>query len=349
VDSKLIEKYFRGECSPEEVAQVLAWFEKEDLDPDQEQDLYRFWEEAGQEKQHPEFSREAARILDGINRAIDGQQGESFQVNDQEPAAQIIPVKSRWNGWYQAAAAVLILLGGWWAYGTYFSPAGRAPAAKYITLQAPAGARRTINLADGSVITLNAGSRITYQQPLPRHTREIQLMGEAFFEVAKDPQRPFIVKTGSISTQALGTSFNIKYRSKEQDISVALATGSVKIAAAATGGSNPIARLKPGQQLVYNRADHGYQVRAYDPEEVMAWRQGVLYFKKATLNQVVEQLETWYGVEIEIKGPVSGKASEWRYTGAYDNQSLDDVLAGISFVKDFTYEKQGNKMILKFN
>jgi transmembrane sensor len=129
---------------------------------------------------------------------------------------------------------------------------------------------------------------------------------------------------------------------------VALATGAVKIKRQTKTGSRQLARLQPGQQLVYDRKDQGYTVSAYDSLEVLAWRTGVLYFKKATLSQVVEKLENWYGVDLELQGQVSGKDNQWLYTGSYDNQRLEDVLEGISFVKGFTYQKKGNKMILRF-
>jgi transmembrane sensor len=349
VDSKLIEKYFRGECSPEEVAEILGWFEKEELNPDQEQDLFRLWQQAGQEKEKPEFSRQAASIFAGINQAIDRQEqerasGPASRQQEQGPSRK----NGRRQVLWQAVAAIVIVGGFLGLFNGFFLTQDQV-VDRLITQEALPGTRKILRLPDGSSITLHAGSKITYQEPFPAHQRAFTLSGEAFFEVAKDSLRPFIVRTGDLTTQALGTSFNIQYQASAKDISVALATGSVKIERQAPAGSRPVARLRPGQQLVYHRITQAYTVSPYDPKEVLAWRRGVLYFKKANLSQVVEKLESWYGVEIELKGQGTGKDSQWLYTGAYDNQRLDDVLAGISFVKDFTYQKQGNKIILKFN
>lgn len=349
MDSSLIEKFFRGECSPEEVAELLDWFEEEKLNPSQEQDMYRFWQKAEKEKQNKEFTQNAARILAGINKAIDSQENELARSSSSREEENKHSIKiCQWKWIFKAVAAVLLPVCFVWLFTNYFSAEDRV-VSRLVTMKVLLGMRETICLEDGSKITLNAGSKISYQEPFSAYKREITLSGEAFFEVAKDSLRPFIVKTGNLATQALGTSFNIQYRSAENAISVALATGSVKIEEAAKGGSSQIAKLKPGQQLVYDRTDQDYKVSAYDAMEVFAWRDGVLYFKKANLSQVVEKLESWYGVKIEITGKVSGKERAKLYTGAYDNQSLDEVLEGISFVKGFTYEKKSNKIILKFN
>jgi transmembrane sensor len=349
VDSRLIEKFFRGGCSQKEVAEILDWFEKEDFNLNQEQDLYRFWQETADIKQHKEFTRDAARILAGINKAIDSQEKEPERSPASGKVAHGPALKPGHRAWIaKAVAAVFLLTCFLWLFTCHFSAEERG-APRVITQEALPGTRKTISLEDGSKITLNAGSKISYQEPFSAYNREITLRGEAFFEVAQDSLRPFIVRTGHLTTQALGTSFNIKYRVAAKEIAVALATGSVKIAQQAKAGSFQIARLAPGQQLVYNQADKGYRVTAFDPMAVLAWREGILYFKKANLNQVVETLESWYGVEIELVGKVTGKEKERLYTGAYDNQSLADVLEGISFVKGFTYEKKGNRMVLRFN
>jgi transmembrane sensor len=81
----------------------------------------------------------------------------------------------------------------------------------------------------------------------------------------------------------------------------------------------------------------------------LSWREGILYFKQANLAQVVSKLENWYGVTIELTGKIPGREKEWHYTGSYQNQSLDNVLEGIAFVKKFSYEKKGNTVKIKFN
>lgn len=276
MNSDLLEKYFKGACSPEEVLEVLNWFKSEELSYKQEQDLNQFWQEAEEEKENTKYAISANHLFDKINAAINNPDVGLDRAS--QPATEPVPIKNRWSGIFKIAAAVLLPLCFIWVYATYFSRKESATLVKYVTRQAAPDARLRINLEDGSKITLNAGSQVVYPAHFPKSKREIKLSGEAFFEVAKDKQRPFIVKTGTISTQALGTSFNIKYHPEDSFISVALATGSVKIDKELAKGSSQIAQLMPGQQLVYNKTKQKHQILTFVPLEVLGWREGILYF-----------------------------------------------------------------------
>ncbi|MHC2990627.1 hypothetical protein OB13_03165, partial [Pontibacter sp. HJ8] len=154
--------------------------------------------------------------------------------------------------------------------------------------------------------------------------------------------------TGRISTQALGTSFNIDYNLHDSTITVALATGVVEVEKKDQGRQRQLSRLTPGQQLSYDKVSQQYAVSSFDRREVLAWKEGVLYFKKADMNQVVRELELWYGVDIEID--TAGKQDlAWNYTGEYNQETLEKVLQGIGFVKGFTYTRDGGRVKIMFN
>jgi ferric-dicitrate binding protein FerR (iron transport regulator) len=352
MDSKKLEKFYRGECSPQEAEEVLAWFKEEELKPAQEQDLYGIWQEAEKEEYGQEFTPDTAgRILAGLSRAIDErEEGRLGSQPSGEERGGHFTQAPQWRWALKAAAAILLPVCFLWLFMRHSSEGGGVPVPRTVMVEACAGTRETISLEDGSRITLNTGGRVTYQEPFPSHGREITLSGEAFFVVAKDSLRPFVVRTGPLSTQALGTSFNISHRPGERGIAVALATGAVQIEKRAEGVSGgQLARLEPGQRLVYDWPDHSYRVEDYDPMEVLGWREGILYFNRAKLDQVIERLERWYGIDIQITGRGPDEEKEWFYTGTFDNQSLEHVLEGISFVKRFSYERRGNKVILEFD
>lgn len=347
MDGKLLKKYFRGECSPQERQKVLDWFSNTELKPWQEQEFYKLWQETELDDTHEIFSRNSNLILSSINQKIDERALEQETTNTSYGGGKVLNLQLRhWKWWVQAAAAVFLPLCFLWLIAGYFS--GKDAENKFITVATAPGDRKTVSLEDGSRIILNAGSKIAYLQHFSAQKREITLEGEAFFEVAKDPKRPFIVRTGTLLTQALGTSFNINYRASTKDISIALATGAVKIEKETGGNKWEITNLIPGQQLIYDQTAHAYKVIAYDPMEVLSWRKSILYFKKANLEQVIQKLESWYGIKVQVSGQIPGKNKEWHFTGSYQNQSLDDVLAGIAFVKRFTYEKIGDRVIIKF-
>ncbi|MEQ9438030.1 MAG: DUF4974 domain-containing protein [Cyclobacteriaceae bacterium] len=219
-----------------------------------------------------------------------------------------------------------------------------------ITVEAPAGVKRTTVLPDGSKVMLNARSTITYTVDSNTHKRETRLMGEAFFEVTKDSLYPFSVHSGGLTTTALGTSFNINYRPDRLVTEVSLVTGSVQVTTKDKTGGVKVTKLQPGERLIYDTREFSFQIDNFDTLETLAWKEGILYFKKAGIEQVVQKLEDWYGVEVSLEGNLNRvNAQQWTYTGMFKNQSLEHVLTGISYVKGFHFEINDKNITLMFN
>ena len=339
MDSKLLQKFYRNECTPEEVKEVLRWFEQEKPRQEEEQAMNLIWQEAERDKEEPAFAHDADRILENILAKKD-------LATSQEPGGhtsvrQLYPVT--WKKYLRIAAALLIPVLG---ISLLFVRYRQHSAGQMVTVEAQPGVRKTVTLADGSVVKLHSGSSLSYPERFG-DTREISLSGEAFFEVAKDSLRPFVVHTGQVSTQALGTSFNISYEDKDSTVSIALATGLVKIEHKSAERARQLALLEPGQQLVYHKQAQRFEVSDFDREKVLGWKEGVLHFQDASLTDVVEELERWYGVQVEVEGQALSKASaDWHYTGKYEKQSLEAVLQGISFVKKVSYRRSGDGTII---
>ena len=201
----------------------------------------------------------------------------------------------------------------------------------------PYGQKSTIFLGDGSKVILNHGSTIRYNQPFEKESRLIELEGEAFFEVAKDPRKPFRVLSGNLTTEALGTSFNIRARPEDSDIRISLRSGKVKITSreekSSPGEKDYV--ISTGQELSFNKDSGSYDISEFDPDTRLAWRSGVIVFNKAERPEILSRLERWYGVTIkESNEPVT----EWGLTVKYDNQSLEKILLSLSYVMNFEYE-----------
>ena len=344
MNKEILDRFYAGQCSAEEVQAVLYWFKANDLDPAREEELYDIWRAAGQDYREELTPASAEMIFSKISQEID-RQGHSEK---EEPAVVVRPLKPvQVLYWSKVAAAVLLPL---CLIGALLLHTSRSKTATpaFMSVAAAPGVRKTVNLSDGSVIKLNAGSRVTFRKGFKGDTREVTLVGEAFFEVAKDSLRPFIVHTGSIATQALGTSFNIDYSLQDNTVAVALATGLVKVEKREQGLTQQLSRLVPGQQLLYSKASQQYKVSAFDKNEVLGWTRGVLHFNRADRDQVFRELENWYGVEIEVD--TSGTDNNaWNYIGEYHNESLDKVLEGIGFVKGFTYKRTDKNVKIMFN
>ena len=201
-------------------------------------------------------------------------------------------------------------------------------------------------MPDGTQVNLNYESQLKFPKVFEGEIRKVELIGEAFFEVVKNDTLPFIVQTGDVETEVLGTSFNIRSYGSGQHAEVSLVTGKVKINYLNDPINKESTHLSPGEQLSYNR-NSGQAIKStFDLEEVIAWKEGIILFKDAGFEEFIDQLERWYGVDFQIYGTPSKK---WKVNGRYENEKLDDILTGLNFVYGLEYKIQGKNVVLKFN
>lgn len=186
------------------------------------------------------------------------------------------------------------------------------------------GEKKTIHLADGTVIKLNSNSRLTFPERFSGNERRVVLQGEAWFEVAKDSARPFMVETQYLTTRVFGTRFNVRSFLKEE-VAVTLVEGKVQVAQ----GPREI-MLAPNDQVVYRPATNLLTKEVVDPALSIAWKDGVLHVEESRLLEIIPVLENWYGVSFQyndedIRNCVVSSAT-------WDNQSLGQVLSSISYM-----------------
>lgn len=161
----------------------------------------------------------------------------------------------------------------------------------YNTITTPRGGQYQVVLPDGSKVFLNAESSITYPVPFTGATRRVRLIGEAYFEVAKNHQQPFIVSSLQQSIKVTGTHFNVCCYLHQPDITT-LAEGSVEITPLTSSTTHP---LKPGQQATLN--GNNLEVKAVKAEDVTAWKDGLFVFNGTPLKEVLQQIGRWYDVD----------------------------------------------------
>lgn len=162
-------------------------------------------------------------------------------------------------------------------------------------LSTPHNATAEITLADGTEVTLNADSKLAFPTHFEGATREVQLQGEAFFKVSRDAHRPFVVKTGSITTKVLGTEFNIRAYNKG-NANVTLLEGSVEVQA-----GKATKRLKPGEEAALQAGK--IKVSCVETDGVVAWMFGDFYFDNAPLADIAKEIGKWYNVSVIFQDP----------------------------------------------
>ncbi len=208
------------------------------------------------------------------------------------------------------------------------------------------GQKRTINLPDGSEVKLNSGSSLIYPERFEGITREVELIGEAFFSVRKNAEKPFIVKTKNLSTTVLGTSFSVSAYSYMPSTLVTLLEGKVNVEPIKGQASSSIEliELNPGEQAELNLTNGKFSKSEVDLKKFLAWKDGVLYFEREPLEKVFNRLSKWYGVEFEVSDQLL--ESKCKLDGEFDNESLEIVLKSISIVYGFEYEIDKNKNMI---
>lgn len=163
----------------------------------------------------------------------------------------------------------------------------------------PFGQRHKILLSDGTLVQLNAGSKLTFPAAFSGKTREVYLSGEAFFEVSKNPKIPFVVNTDHLNIKVLGTTFNVTAYQDEQYTTAVLVEGSVNVAQ--TGMASKAYILAPGQGCIYSNIDNSSQVRNVDVDDYILWKDGLYNFKNMPLSDLVSRVRKYYNISVQIE------------------------------------------------
>ena len=205
------------------------------------------------------------------------------------------------------------------------------------TLSTPTGGQYNIVLADGTKVFLNAVSSIKYPTQFNGNQRVVELEGEAYFEVAKDRSKPFIVKSGNQAIEVLGTHFNVHAYDNEAVVKTTLLEGSVAVT-----HKNQKAILKPGQQSNVSDNFNKIAIREVDTEAAIAWKNGRFKFDNADLKTVMRQLERWYGIKVEYRGDVSQVTFNG---GTFRNKNLSEVLKVLE-LSNIKFKVEGKTIIV---
>lgn len=267
-------------------------------------------------------------MFESLNRAIDE------DVRQHRPAARI-------RMWRIAASVAILIAAG---IGLYLTRGG-TPEIRYITETTRRGEQRTVDLPDGSVVRLNAESAITFpEQFAALDTRNVQLDGEAFFDVARDETKPFVIRSGDLVTTVLGTSFNIRAYPEDQMIAVTVATGKVKIESvghAQQGNANQV--LVPGEQGLFDKMTAAITRTNVNLEKYLAWKDGTILLEGASLEEATAILGRWYNAEFIIKNPGLKSCA---IDGKFRNDKLENILENLRFLMGIEYRIEANNRII---
>ena len=198
-----------------------------------------------------------------------------------------------------------------------------------------------MRLDDGSFVHMNAVSTISYPQQFEPSKREIEISGEAYFDISRDENRPFSIKVRNYEVTVLGTSFNIAAYPDEEYFSVSVESGSVQVNL--NSDMDPVVLTKD-QKLIYSSDTGKLKIETVNAEDELSWRRGILRFDATPMAQVEKMLERWYGVDIVI-----ADASIYNKTlsGVHQNENLKSVIEALTFATGTKYQISDNSIIIK--
>jgi len=216
--------------------------------------------------------------------------------------------------------------------------AGQDMPTEYNILSTPRGGQYHLTLADGTNLWLNSASSIKYPVAFTGTYREVEITGEAYFEVAHDSKRPFKVMSGTQVIQVLGTHFNINAYNDELSVKTTLLEGSVKVTQQANGET---ILLKPGQQSLLSAA--GIKIESANIEESMAWKNGYFRFNNEKIETIMRQLSRWYNIDVEYRGDITDE----RFYGTISRyKNINEVLEIIQQTKGVHFKIEGRRIII---
>jgi len=206
----------------------------------------------------------------------------------------------------------------------------------------PYGQRSKIILPDSSEVFLGAGSKLTIPEKFTDNLREISLQGEAFFQVTKNPKKPFVIHTGTVQTRVLGTSFKIE-AFKNKPLTVSVVTGKVRVDDYTGNIHTSLAVLTPGQKVTYN---NGQAIAGKAGiEETRSWKDGRQAFNQQALHDITDVLERWYNVKFDY---ITAKKAEEKISVILNSdRPLANIMKVLSATGHFKYEINGKIITIK--
>ncbi|MCB0822470.1 MAG: FecR domain-containing protein [Bacteroidales bacterium] len=313
-------KYLAGETTAEEQVTLENWVKASEANKRLFLEWKHAWQMAGINAMN--FNIEKAKQIIADNFATE----ESVMLKiPREPATRKLNIS-----WRIAAAVVIFAALGFLLFTMFGNNEQQLVASKSVV----AG-----TLADGSKITLNQNSTLVYPKKFDDDQRKVKLNGDAFFEVAKNPEKPFIIEAGETQIKVLGTSFYVDARPGQNQVEVTVKSG--RVALIAPDQSQVI--LTAGQKGIFIKNEKDLYKEENPDENYLAWKTGLIRFENTELGQVAKVLNRTYGVHITLQNRA---LENCRITANFENQTLADILLIVSETLDISVNRTANSIIL---
>ena len=309
--SEAFSRYFAGESTQDELTQINNWA-NESAENQEELELLRaIWQDVGSVRIEP--------------AEVDTNKAFANVLAKKKAHEQTVPSRSFWNAWKVAAVVLLAV------------SALLMMIQEDNDVQLVAESITKVSLSDSTKVTVNEGSTLVYQKKFNTAVRKVSLSGEAFFDVARNEEKPFVVQVGEVTVTVLGTSFNIK--ESEKSVNVAVSTGRVEVKSAfgteiLSAGEQVTVNLDEKELTTANNSTSGTE---------QYWFSKKLIFAGSDMSNVLEDLESTYQVRINVKNEA---ILNCKLQATFEDQSIDEILEIISLSQGLTVEQTNEGYIL---
>jgi transmembrane sensor len=259
-------------------------------------------------------------------------------------STHVIPLRNDYSiYWKVAAIALIIISAGVWLY---IQNNSTVPPDLILAEQiVPRGKMVHLTLSDGTEVWLNADSKFRYPENFSNHSREVYLEGEAFFEVTKDPERPFQIHSDGLSTTVLGTSFNVRSYSGDDIREVAVITGKVSVVHPDKDSPAEELRLVPGEKALFSKQTGTFTKSNFtDLDQYTSWREGKLSFVNAPLSEVISSLERKYNISINLG---SDSMRNCRVTAEFDKLPPERIMYLLCYTLKAEYSANEHGFLIR--
>ncbi len=330
----LVTRKLSGEASQDELQELAELLRTDPSMKDEFDVISRYWQQENQEQ--------ATNTESALQKTLNqlGLEPLLQHPDITEPVIKKIPA---WKLALRIAAAIITL--GGISMGVYALISTSSSQDKNLVQKTNAkGVKSTIALADGSKVWLNADSKLQYPASFTGNTREVYLNGEAFFDIEKNPSKPFIIHLANGTIRVLGTSFNIKAYDDEPVVETSVATGKVAFIPKLKNNDNAdTIFLTPNNKVIYQVKTERTTTATTVSEEDRAWTEGKLIFRSMLFEEIGIELERNFGKKVVFE---DSDIKTYRLTGSFQNNTLSEILYYLSKTKSFSYSITDEQIVI---
>ena len=323
---ELLHRLIAGSTTEEENRQLMEWFRQ----CASREEFFKLFERAWKDSSD-EMPRDVQeRMYRRLNRGLD----------EEKKQAKVIPLRSRfsWKIWQRVAVACIIIVLSLVNYNMYQKQ--KQLSTQNFMVSAEKGQRAFVTLPDSTKVWLNSDTKISYPADYGMKERNVALVGEAYFEVAKNPAKRFVVEIKGMQVEALGTAFNINSYKNDNKIIASLFDGSVRVSY-----EDHVAILNPHESVKVDLLTHDFlQYEDNNMKNIALWRENEITFDGESLEEIAGIINRLYNTTIYIEDESLKKEC---YIGTVRNNSLENFIDIINLTTPVVYENKGDTVFLK--